>query len=72
MYNNNDKFGAEFNQDPHTYMDNKYLPKKKMAEKTKMIMQHIYTNELRHFANKLQHARTRVTAYTFNISTRVL
>lgn len=44
-----------------------------MAEKTKMIMQHIYTNELRHFANKLRHARvTRVTAYTFNISTRVL
>lgn len=28
----------------------------------------IYTNKLRHFANKLQSARTRVTDYTFGIS----
>lgn len=28
MYHNNNTFGAECNQDPHTYMDNKYLQTK--------------------------------------------
>lgn len=33
--------------------------------------QQIYTYKLRHFANKLQNAFARVTAYTFGILTRV-
>lgn len=33
MYNNNDTFGAEFNQDPHTYMDNKYLQKQTIDDR---------------------------------------
>lgn len=33
MYENNNTFGAECNQDPHTNMDNKYLQKNNRWQK---------------------------------------
>lgn len=33
MFDNNNTFGAECNQDPHTYMDNKYLQKQTIDDR---------------------------------------
>lgn len=33
MYDNNNTFGAECNQDPHTYMDNTYLQKQTIDDR---------------------------------------
>lgn len=38
----------------------------------KIVMLYVYTYKSSHFANKLKNARTRITDYTFGISTRVI
>lgn len=46
-----------------------------LSPKTKEINRrhmHIYTYRLRHFVNKLKHASTRVTAYTYGMLTQDL
>lgn len=48
----------------------KSIPGLKLGPKNSFTVKH-HTFKLRLFANKLQNACIRVTAYTFNISTRV-